>query len=152
MPAKTKKRRSPRKPPGRPAFKVTDAVLKQAEEAAAKGATMREVAARLGISPTTLYEKKAEYSELTDAIERGVAASIEAVRNSLFINATQPATAVTKDGQEVTVGKPGGDTDAQKFFLQTRAGDKVNNTVELKGDADAPLAVRIILPSNDRRA
>jgi AcrR family transcriptional regulator len=145
MSRKPKKRKSRRKP-GRPEFKVTPAVLKVAEDVAKRGATMREIAARLGISPTTLYEKKAEYSELLDAIERGVAASIEAVRNDLFENATSPA--LGKDGP---VGPPAGSVEAQKFFLQSRAGDKVNNTVELKGDEGAPLAVRIILPSNDRK-
>ncbi len=136
----------PKRPKGRPPFKITKKVLDRAFNAARAGAKGYEIAHSLGIHPATLAEKKGEYAELSEAIERGMAESIEIVRGKLFINATEPA--MGKDGP---VGPPGGSVEAQKFFLQSRAGDKVNNSLEVKGDESAPLAVRIILPSNERK-
>ncbi len=135
-----------RRKPGRPEKKITAASLKKAEKAAEAGASYKEIAASLGLGYSTFFEKKNEYPELIEAIDRGVAKSIIAVRSKLLVNATTPAL-----GQYGPVGPPGGSVEAQKFFLQSRAGDKVNNSLEVKGDESAPLAVRIILPSNERK-
>jgi hypothetical protein len=119
--------------------------LKAVEEAAANGCTMKEIIVTLGISHATLYERLKDCPELADAVDRGVERSIQAVRNALFINATNPA--LGKDGP---MGPPAGSVEAQKFFLQSRAGDKVNNSLEVTGKDGDALHVQVYLPRQGR--
>jgi hypothetical protein len=123
----------------------TDKELQAVEEACANGCTMKEVIVTLGISHTTLYERIKELPALADAIDRGVERSIQQVRNALFINATSPA--LGKDGP---MGPPAGSVEAQKFFLQSRAGDKVNNSLEVTGKDGDALHVQVYLPRQGR--
>jgi hypothetical protein len=123
----------------------TDKELQAVEEACAKGCTMKEVIVTLGISASTMYDRMKDYPQLADAVDRGTARSIEAVRNALFINATNPA--YGKDGP---TGPPAGSVEAQKFFLQSRAGDKVNNSLEVTGKDGDALHVQVYLPRQGR--
>ena len=94
---------------GRPAFEITDEVLSKTEDLAAKGLSRDQIAWSLGVSPSTLYKKKAENKQLSDAIKKGEALGLEEITNSLFKNA--------KDGN-VT---------AQIFYLKCRSPSQWND-------------------------
>jgi hypothetical protein len=61
--------------------------LAQVEAHAARGLTMEQIAAAMGISDWTLYARKRESKEFSDAIKRGLAKGISAVANKVFQNA-----------------------------------------------------------------
>ena len=65
----------------------------------------------------TLYDKKAEFSDLSDAIEEGRAKGIATISNALFQNAKA------------------GDTVAQKYYLNNRDNanwkDRVHNQTDI---------------------
>lgn len=92
-------------PVGRPKYQITPEVCKRAESLAASGLTLREIALSLGISYETLNEKGKEFSEFSDAIAAGKAKGVAQVANALFQKAI------------------GGDTTAQKYYLNNRAED-----------------------------
>lgn len=88
---------------GRPAYEVTEEVIKKAEEFASRGLTLEQVAHCLGIHRDTLNEKKKIYNDLSDAIKRGQAKGIDQVTNFLFDNCRN------------------GNVTAQIFYLKCRA-------------------------------
>ncbi len=94
---------------GRPAVIVDEALCKQAETLAAQGLTMIQIANVLGISETTLYDKKSKFSEFSEAIKKGKDKGIATVTSALFNKAIQ------------------GDNTAMIFYLKNRAGwqDKI---------------------------
>ena len=98
----------------RPEFEITEEICNQAEKLAAQGLTMDQIALTLGMGRATLYEKKASYSEFSDAIEAGRSKGIATITNALFQNAK------------------GGDTAAQKYYLNNRDNanwkDRIVNT------------------------
>jgi predicted transcriptional regulator len=75
-------------PVGRPKFEVTDEVLKEVEEMAGQGLTVKQIASCLGISPSTFYLHQTENSEFSETIKKGQAVGIQKVTNALFQNAT----------------------------------------------------------------
>jgi len=75
-------------PVGRPKFEITDEVLKEVEEMAGQGLTVKQIASCLGISPSTFYLHQTENSEFSDTIKKGQAVGIQKVTNALFQNAT----------------------------------------------------------------
>jgi len=104
---------------GRPKFEITEAIMKKAEDYAAKGLTIDQIAAVLGISDATIYERQQEYPDFYDALKRGRATGIANVTNALY--------------EKATVDK---DLGAQVFYLKNRAGwrdrHEVETTVETK--------------------
>lgn len=88
---------------GRPAFEITEDVLKQAEAYASQGLTKKQIARVLGICYDTLNEKQKEFPEFSEAIKRGQAKGIAKISNALFTNASD------------------GNTVAQIFYLKNRA-------------------------------
>ena len=56
---------------GRPEIKITEELCKKAEVYAAQGLTMPQIASVLGMSETTLYDKKGKFTEFSEAIKRG---------------------------------------------------------------------------------
>lgn len=56
---------------GRPRFKITPEVLKQAEELAILLLNQKQIADCLGIALSTLMDKKKNYKEFSEAIKRG---------------------------------------------------------------------------------
>ena len=104
---------------GRPKFEITDDIMKKAEDYAAKGLTIDQIAAVLGISDATIYERQQEYPDFYDALKRGRATGIANVTNALY--------------EKATVDK---DLGAQVFYLKNRAGwrdrHEVETTVETK--------------------
>ena len=104
---------------GRPKFEIADDIMKKAEAYAAKGLTIDQIAAVLGISDATIYERQQEYPDFYDALKRGRATGIANVTNALY--------------EKATVDK---DLGAQVFYLKNRAGwrdrHEVETTVETK--------------------
>lgn len=93
---------------------ITDEMIKRAEEAASKGLNKEQVAYRIGIGKTKLYEEIKDNTELADAIKRGNMKAIEDVTNALYETAMS------------------GNTTAQIFFLKNKAGwrdrQEIDNT------------------------
>jgi hypothetical protein len=83
LPRGRKKRKQSEKGPGRPTDyrpEMCDDVQKWIED----GIVNHEIAARLGIATSTLYEWKDKYSDFADAFERGNNYRHQAVKNALF--------------------------------------------------------------------
>ena len=124
-------------PAGRPLLEITPELCKKAETLAAQGLTMDQIALSLGMGRATLYDKKAEYPDFSDAIEEGRAKGIATITNSLFQNAKS------------------GDTQAQKYYLnnrdnanwkdrnQTTTDINLSGGIDIKGLPDKDLNQRI---------
>ena len=69
---------------GRPEFEITDAVLKKVESFASRCLNNQEMAAALGISESTFYDKKKEFSEFSEAVEGGRAKGTGVIKNKFF--------------------------------------------------------------------
>jgi transcriptional regulator with XRE-family HTH domain len=121
---------------GRPKWMPPD--LDEVEELASHGLTQEQIALALGISETTLYERKAELADFADAIKRGQAKGIKDIVNALYINA-----------------KVAGNLGAQIFYLKNRAGWKDKFEGELSGKEGKPIevdvAVKVTVESIDER-
>ena len=89
---------------GRPEIKITEELCKKAEVYAAQGLTMPQIASVLGMSQTTLYDKKGKFTEFSEAIKRGKDKGIATITNALFNNARR------------------GDNTSMIFYLQNQAG------------------------------
>ena len=63
---------------GRPEILINDEMIRRAEAYAAQGLTMPQIASVLGMSQTTLYDKKSKFSEFSEAIKRGKDKGIKA--------------------------------------------------------------------------
>ena len=89
--------------------------LKQVESLAANGLTDEQIASALGISRTTLANRKRENEQFVQAIKRGKAKGIALVTNKLMESIK------------------GGNMTAMIFFLKTQAGWKETNVQEHTG-------------------
>ncbi len=78
--------------------------LEKIEDLAAKGLTLNEIAAALGIDVRTLYNHRKKFREVGEAINRGAANGIAMIANKLFEAAKN------------------GNVTAQIFYLKARAG------------------------------
>jgi len=109
-------------PTGRPSFEITPEIIERVEELAAQGLPKYQIAHVLGIHRDTLNEKEKEFSDFSDAIERGKAQGIETITNVLFSKAQT------------------GDTAAIKYYLNNRS-DEWSETQkhELSGPGGAPI-------------
>lgn len=110
---------------GRPPIEITEELCSKAESLAAQGLTMDQIALSLGMGRTTLYDKKAEFEDFSDAIKVGQAKGVAIVTNALFTNAK------------------GGNLGAQCFYLKNRAGwtDKT--------ELDIPKGFNIMIGNKD---
>lgn len=104
--------------------------ISRVEELAARGLTQEEIALCLGISETTLYERKRESAVFVEAIKRGKAKAASEIANRLYQMAK------------------GGDLGAIIWYEKTRRGlsDKVQQTttqtnIDLNWD-DVPTDLR----------
>lgn len=86
----------------RPPLEITEEFCEKAEQYAAQGLSVEQIALCLGIGESTLYNKQTKYKEFKDAIKRGRASGIQQVTNSLFNKALK------------------GDNIAAIFFLKNR--------------------------------
>ena len=89
--------------------------LKQVESLAANGLTDEQIASALGISRTTLANRKRENEQFVQAIKRGKAKGIALVTNKLMESIK------------------GGNMTGMIFFLKTQAGWKETNVQEHTG-------------------
>jgi len=106
--------------------------LEEVTRLAARGLTMEQIAAALGISRTTLQGRKAESEQFAQAIQKGQAEGIGAIANALFENAEK------------------GNVTAQIFFLKARAQwkDKHEEAVD---DGGEPAPVKVEVTVRDAR-
>jgi hypothetical protein len=89
--------------------------LKQVESLAANGLTQEQIASALGISETTLHQRKRDSADFAAAIKRGKAKGIAVVTNKLMESIK------------------GGNMTGMIFFLKTQAGWKETNVQEHTG-------------------
>lgn len=108
---KSAKKTTPRKV-GKPPWIPPDP--KKVEALAAQGLLQKEIAAALGIHVSTLCEKKNQYKEFAEAIERGQAQGAAIVTNSLMQQCQK------------------GNVNAIMFYLKTRLGWKETIATENK--------------------
>ena len=72
----------------KPKPRQIDIDLVQVEALAARGLTFEQIADNLGVNVRTLFNRRKQHSEFSDAIKRGKAKGIKAVSNALFESAT----------------------------------------------------------------
>jgi transcriptional regulator with XRE-family HTH domain len=89
--------------------------LKQVESLAANGLTQEQIACALGISESTLHQRKRDSADFAAAIKRGKAKGIALVTNKLMESIK------------------GGNMTGMIFFLKTQAGWKETNVQEVTG-------------------
>ena len=89
--------------------------LKQVESLAANGLTQEQIACALGISESTLHQRKRDSADFAAAIKRGKAKGIALVTNKLMESIK------------------GGNMTGMIFFLKTQAGWKETNVQEHTG-------------------
>lgn len=82
---------------------MKDIEADKVESFAAQGLTMEQIADCLGIATSTLYKRKKEVAEISEAIKRGRSKGIATITNALFQSAK------------------GGNITAQIFYLKNRA-------------------------------
>lgn len=87
--------------------------LDKVEALAANGLTQQQIADSLGISESTLYERKRENTDFAEAIKRGRAKGIAVVTNALMKKVKE------------------GNVTAMIFFLKSQAGWKETQSVDL---------------------
>ena len=109
--------------------------LKQVESLAANGLTQEQIAAALGISESTLHQRKRDSADFAAAIKRGKAKGIALVTNKLMESIK------------------GGNMTGMIFFLKTQAGWKETNVQEHTGanGADLPKNNEITITVVDAR-
>jgi hypothetical protein len=95
---------------GRPKWVPTPEHIKEVEDLAARGLTYQEIADALGISISTLYERRAEFANFAAAFKKGKAAGTAIMAGVVF------DTANNKNMQ------PGLRLGAAQFYLARRAG------------------------------
>ena len=107
--------------------------LKQVESLAANGLTDEQIASALGISRTTLSNRKRENEQFVQAIKKGKAKGIALVTNKLMESIK------------------GGNMTGMIFFLKTQAGWKETNVQEHTGADGNPIqhAVSIKIEFDD---
>lgn len=121
----------------RPKWEPTTQDLKTAQQLAARGLTLEQIARSLGIVPATLYKKKKLHKEFVEALQRGRATGIAQVANALFQNAMGFVHEGT--GQYIPP-----DTRAQVAFLSRRDPENWSERrrVEMAGAGGGPIQVR----------
>jgi hypothetical protein len=121
-------------------FKLTDDILKKAYNAARAQMSQQDIAALIGIAPSTLSKQKKILGKLAQEMERGRIDGLGLVANGLFVNAVTPMP---------KLGMPGGNIKAQMFMLERKGGWK--QQVEVAGDPENPIQIQIMLPDNGRK-
>ncbi len=101
---------------GRRKIQVTKKMIEVAEECASFGLNKKQIATKLCMGETTLYDRIAEYPELLKAINRGQTQAVENVTNALYNTAMD------------------GNTVAQIFFLKNRGEWRDKSEVEMTGE------------------
>ena len=111
------------------AFDITDESIKKIRKYASRGLTRRQIAAAMGWSHTTLYNKLKKNVAIVDAIKEGEASGIKKVANALFKTALD------------------GNVTSMIFYLKNRAPNEWKDRVpEGSGEAVAlPVSVNFTM-------
>ena len=110
------------------AIEITDQVIKDIRQHASRGLTKEQIAAAMGWSERTLYNKIGKHVRVLQAIKEGAASGIQKVANALFTNATEH-----------------NNTTAQIFFLKNRAPNEWKDRVaEMAHDLPPPTRIEIV--------
>src|SRR5690606_31072570 len=103
---------------------ITEEGLLQLEGWARDGLTDEQIANNMGISPSTLYEWKKRYPEISEALKKGKEIVDRQVENALLKSALgfeYEEETVTQRGEVVTIRKyEKPNTTAQIFWLKNR--------------------------------
>ena len=119
---------------GRPPFEVTQAVLDRVEHCASIGLNLGQTAAVLGISYETLNERRKEFPEINQIIEKGKSIGVEGVAGALHDKAMS------------------GDITAIKYYLGNRAKDDWSDRQGITIDGQLDTTVEFIgLPETVER-
>ena len=103
---------------GRPRFELTEKVIAQIEQLAGYGLTLSQIAAVIGVSESTLRNKKKDEAAVFAALERGRAKAQGVVGSALFNRAKA------------------GDVAAIRWWEMTRAGRSEKQAIEHSGGLD----------------
>lgn len=156
--------RKPRKKAANPVGRPTDyrpEMCADVQQWVQEGIVDHEIAARLGIARSTLYDWKNEYSDFADAFERGNNHRHQNVINSLYKRCMgYEYTETTKEPQEAKSddpSKPGKikmvitkkvkkqvapDTGAIEFYLTNKLPDEFKNKSEVNNNISGSLGLR----------
>lgn len=104
--------------------------VRQVEELAEKGLVRREIAAALGVSERTLYDRQKESAEIAGAYERGRARGVSFVSYKLW---------------ELIEA---GNLRAIMFYLKCRAGWTEDGETEDSGEGTSRIEFHVIRPAN----
>ena len=95
---------------------ITTEMIKQAEQLASKGLSKSQIAMKLGMGKSTIYDKLQENKELSEAIKRGTLEAIGDITNALYESAMD------------------GNTTSMIFFLKNRGGWKDKTEVDMTAE------------------
>jgi transcriptional regulator with XRE-family HTH domain len=98
--------------------------LKKVELLASRGLSQAQIALQLGISESTLYNRKRETKEFAEAIKNGRNRGIAYIANKLYEKASA------------------GDNACMMFFLKTQGGWSEKSKVELTGEDGQPVKIQ----------
>jgi CRISPR/Cas system-associated endoribonuclease Cas2 len=115
------------------AFDITDESIKKIRKYASRGLTRRQIAASMGWSHTTLYNKLKKNVAIVDAIKEGEASGIKKVANALFKTALD------------------GNVTSMIFYLKNRAPNEWKDRLPEGTPPDAPQPTRIEIVTVDAR-
>lgn len=115
------------------------------------GLTDEQLAAKLGITATTLYDWKSKYPVISEALKRGKEVVDVEVENALLKRAmgyeyTETRTETTEDGMTRTVVTQKAmppDTTAQIFWLKNRRPAVWRDKQQVEHSTDKPFEVNI---------
>ena len=115
------------------------------------GLTDEQLAAKIGITATTLYDWKNKYPEISEALKRGKEVVDVEVENALLKRAmgyeyTETRTEVAEDGSTKTITMQKSmppDTTAQIFWLKNRRPAVWRDKQQVEHSTDKPFEVNI---------
>ena len=110
---------------GRPKWIPSEQQIQQAQQLAAQGLTVEQVARSLGVGASAFFERQQEYPELMEAMQNGRAKGVATISNALFVKAKN------------------GDNTAMIFYLKNRAPNEWKDRVEHTAPPTAPIKIKV---------
>lgn len=113
---------------GRPRFEIDEGTISAVEHYASRGLNNKQMASCLGISYETFNEKKKEYSDFSDAIERGKAFGVSDIADSMY--------QLAKQGDSKMIIYYLNNVSRETFSSNPEINIAVNNSITLVVDQD----------------